>query len=192
MVGTSIQNVLRDGTRDRRTPVGSKYPECQEPTLLLPKPGVPKKLLPIGPTSEPLLHDDSHCLPAVGASVGRRLLNHAQRPAFTKCTQSPRANAWHRSSNCFRVTLPLRGGRNKIVLGRSMNNFHARWTLMKSPLASPKNLSFKATRNAALNAPPRNTGGLHHHCTHPRPRTNHLCRPPQQACLGHLTHARCC
>ena len=34
-----------------------------------------KKLLLSGPTSEPLLYDDSHRLPAVGASVGMRLLN---------------------------------------------------------------------------------------------------------------------
>ena len=164
-----------------------------------------RELLPIGPTSEPLLHDDSYRLPAAGASVGRRLLNLAQRSA---CSVSPNAPNLHgRTSNCFRGTLPPRGGRNKIILGRSMHNAHARWTLMKSPFAS------KTTRNAALNAPLRNTGTVrittarrrnlayvnhvqthhpHRNCPCPHVDVNGLCRPPQHACFGHLTHARCC
>ena len=202
-----------------RLEVGSKYPECQVPPLLFPEPGVQKKLLLIRPTSELLLHDDSHRLSAVRASVGMRLLNLAQRPACSVSTNAP--NLHGRMLGCFQGTLPPRGGRNKIILGRSMNNFHARWTLMKSPFASPKSLSSKATLNAALNAPLRNTGTVRittarrwntsrmptmsrfappqwsvpsRRCQrvpalgrtpllHPRLRTNHLCRPPQQAIL---------
>ena len=97
--------------------------------------------------------------PRFGASVGRRLLNLAQRPACSVSPNAPnlQASAWHRSSTCFRGTLPPRGG-NWIILGRNVNNFHARWTSMKSPFTSPRSLSSNATRNAALNAPLRNTG----------------------------------
>ena len=55
VVGTCIHIVLKGGTpRDRedvcsRLEIGSKCPECPVPPLLLPEPGVQKKLLPIGP-----------------------------------------------------------------------------------------------------------------------------------------------
>ena len=158
MVGTCIHNILRDGTpRDRRTSVlvsklvqsiqSAKCHLCSFQSLACRR-SSSQLDQPLSPRCTTI-----HIVSPLSA------LNLAQRPACSVSTsahQSPGANAWHRSSNCFRVTLPPRGGRNKIILGRSMNNFHARWTLMKSPFASP--CCLECTFEKHGHSP-------HHHCT---------------------------
>ena len=87
VVGTGIRNLLRNGTpRDWWTSIlipklvqslqsaGSQL--CPFQSL-----ASRRSFAQIGPTSEPWLHDDSHRLSAVGASVEWCWLTLAQRPA---------------------------------------------------------------------------------------------------------------